>query len=154
MPAADVAEALAKAKAIEVSSRNSGAWVIGSDQVLAQGEIIFSKAATRDEARSTLQALRGKTHSLHSAAALVQHGIVVWQHVQTANLTMRMFSDAWLEQYLDAAGDALVQSVGAYQVEGLGIQLFESIDGDYFTILGMPLLALLSELRRREVMAS
>jgi septum formation protein len=150
----EIALALAEAKAHDVSNRNSGALVIGSDQVLAQGERLFNKAADGGQARQTLQALRGTTHCLHSAAALVQNGDVLWRHVEAAQLTMRDFSDAWLDGYVATAGDALTNAVGCYHLEGAGVQLFEKIEGDYFTILGMPLLPLLSELRRREVIAA
>ena len=153
-PAADIAEALAEAKAIDVSSRNAHALVIGSDQVLALGEALVTKAEHRDDARRTLKALCGQTHALHSAVALAKDSVIVWQHVETAHLTMRDFSDTWLEDYLDMAGEALTLCVGAYKLEGVGIQLFEKIEGDYFTILGMPLLPLLAELRRRKVIES
>jgi septum formation protein len=147
-----MAEALAAAKAIDVSSRNRRALVIGSDQVLSMGDRLFSKATNRDQARRTLQTLRGNTHVLHSAVALAKNGVTVWEHISKANLTMRSFSDAWLEDYLDAAGDALTDCVGGYKLEGLGIQLFDKVEGDYFTILGMPLLPLLNELRHRKVL--
>lgn len=147
----DIAEALAVAKAIEVSSRNRNDVVIASDQVLSLGERLFSKAANEQGARHTLEALRGKTHVLHSAVALAQNGAVLWRYVETARLTMRDFTDAWLNGYLATAGDALTNAVGCYHLEGAGIQLFDTIEGDYFTILGMPLLPLLNELRMRKV---
>ena len=149
-----VAKGLALAKASEVSNRNPEAYVIGSDQILALGHDILSKASDAQGARRTLHKLRGKTHSLHSAVSLMQGGALLWNHVESAHLTMRKFSDIWLEHYLDTAGDALTASVGAYHLEGIGVQLFEKIEGDYFTTLGMPLLPLLRELRRREVLAA
>ena len=154
MPLEDLAIALAESKALDVSCKRPAAWVIGSDQVLGLGEIALSKAPSRDEARRALLSLRGQTHHLHAGVALAKDGEIFWRHVETAKLTMRSFSDVWLEDYLDRAGGALTQSVGAYYLEGLGLQLFETIEGDYFTILGMPLLPLLGELRRREVLPS
>lgn len=153
-PAIDLAQYLADAKAVDVSLRRPGALVIGSDQVLALGERLFSKAADRASARRTLAALRGQTHQLHSAVAIALDSKVVWREANTASLTMRPFSDAFLDSYLDAAGDCLVRSVGCYELEGRGLQLFERIDGDYFTILGMPLLPLLAELRTRGALLS
>ncbi len=145
----DLALYLADAKAVDVSARRPGALVIGSDQVLALGERMFSKARDMAEVRRTLLALRGQTHQLHSAVAIALDGTVIWSDADTASLTMRAFSDAFLDSYLDAAGDALLWSVGCYELEGRGVQLFERIDGDYFTILGMPLLPVLVELRAR-----
>lgn len=152
MPLQDLAIALAESKSLDVSRQQPDAWVIGSDQVLGLGEIILSKASHRDEAKQALLSLRGQTHHLHSGVALAKDGTIVWRHVETAKLTMRDFSDAWLERYLDAGGAALTNAVGGYHLEGLGLQLFETVEGDYFTILGMPLLPLLGELRRREVL--
>jgi septum formation protein len=149
VPAIDLARYLADAKAIDVSMSHPGALVIGSDQVLAQGERLFSKAGDLAGARRTLLALRGQTHQLHSAVAIALDGKVVWSDADTASLTMRAFSDGFLESYLEAAGDALLWSVGCYELEGRGVQLFERIEGDYFTILGMPLLRVLAELRKR-----
>lgn len=146
-PAIDLARYLADAKAIDVSMRHPGALVIGSDQVAALAERIFSKAEDRAGARRTLMALRGQDHRLHSAVSIALNGKVVWSGADTAILTMRDFSDAFLEGYLDQAGDALLWSVGCYELEGRGVQLFERIEGDYFTILGMPLLPVLGALR-------
>ena len=148
-PPVDLALYLADAKASDVSTRHPGALVIGSDQVLALGERMFSKARDMAEVRRTLLALRGQTHQLHSAVAIALDGTVIWSDADTASLTMRAFSDAFLDSYLDAVGDALMWSVGCYELEGRGVQLFERIDGDYFTILGMPLLPVLVELRAR-----
>lgn len=148
VPAVDVAEILARAKAEDVSSRNGSALVIGADQVLALGDTIFEKPQDMEAARRTLLALAGETHQLHSAVVLARGGDVVWAHTATASLTMRKLTPAHVGQYLAAAGDAVLSSVGAYQLESLGINLFEKIDGDYFTILGLPLLVLLERLRQ------
>lgn len=153
-PAQDLAAFLALEKARDVSARQPGALVIGSDQVLALGERLFSKAKDRAGARATLQALRGRTHHLHSAVTLVRDGAEVWSGLSSAALTMRGFSDGFLDDYLDQAGDAVLWSVGAYELEGRGIQLFEAIEGDYFTILGMPLLPLLTALRAEGALPS
>lgn len=144
-----IACALAAAKAVDVSRARPDALVIGGDQVLALGDRIFEKPGTLAGARDHLMAFRGKTHVLVSAVALAKAGQIVWQHVETASLTVRSFSPAFLDRYLAAAGEDVCQSVGAYQLEGLGAQLFERIEGDYFTILGLPLIALLGELRAR-----
>ncbi|MHA1164106.1 MAG: Maf family nucleotide pyrophosphatase [Alphaproteobacteria bacterium] len=145
--AEDVADVLARAKAETVSERQPGALVIGSDQVLALGDQLFEKPQTNEDARRTLLSLQGKTHQLHSAVALAREGNVHWAHIETAHLTMRELSPEFIGRYLADAGDAVRQSVGAYQLEGLGVHLFEKINGDYFTILGLPLLALLARLR-------
>lgn len=150
---ADVAEVLARAKAETVSRARPGV-VIGADQVLALGDEVFEKPAGIEEARAHLLKLRGQTHQLHSAVVLAEAGEVAWAHVDTASLTMRTFSLTFLDDYLSRVGTAVCQSVGAYQLEGVGVQLFERIDGDYFTILGLPLLPLLAELRLREVIPS
>lgn len=144
---ADVAEVLARAKAEQVSEQNPDAIVIGSDQVLALGEDIFEKPADMAAARRTLLALQGQTHQLHACVALARRGEVMWTHTESASLTMRSLSPEEAGQYLAAAGEGVLSSVGAYQLEGVGVQLFEKIDGDYFTILGMPLLPLLTRLR-------
>jgi septum formation protein len=151
---ADVAEVLARAKAETVSRQRPGAPVIGADQILALNDEIFEKPADLAGARRHLQKLRGRTHQLHSAVVLAEGGEVVWAHVDTASLTMHAFSADFLETYLTLAGTVLCDSVGAYQLEGLGVQLFERIEGDYFTILGLPLLPLLAELRTRKVIPS
>ena len=146
---ADVAAALAMEKALAVSQLHPGALVIGSDQVLGLGRRMFSKAANKAEARDTLERLSGRTHELVSAVALAQAGSIVWQTFDSAQMTMRRFSDEFLGNYLARAGDSVLRSAGCYELEGLGVQLFERIEGDYFTILGMPLLPLLAELRTR-----
>jgi septum formation protein len=144
-----VAAVLAAAKAEDVSGKLSGSLIIGADQVLALGDELLSKALSTDAARAALRRLRGRTHELHSAVAFAEKGKVTWAHVATARLTMRDFSDVFLDDYLTRAGDRVSQSVGAYELEGPGVQLFERIEGDYFTILGLPLLPLLAELRAR-----
>ena len=148
-----VARSLAAAKACEVSLRLQGALVIGADQTLhiAGGHDLLHKPADLAGAAAQLRLLRGHTHWLTSAVALAQDGVVLWSHEERARMTMRDFGDAFLNDYLAAVGPAVATSVGCYQLEGLGIQLFERIDGDYFTILGLPLLPLLAELRRRKV---
>lgn len=147
----DIAEVLARTKGETVSVRHPEAVVIAADQVLALGDEIFAKPTDLDEARETLMRLRGRTHQLHSAVVLAQAGAVTWIQVETAHLTMRKFSAGFVSDYLMRAGADVCQSVGAYQLEGLGIQLFEKIEGDYFTILGLPLVSLLAELRQRGV---
>ena len=149
--AADVASVLAMEKALLVSRAYPKALVIGSDQVLALGRRHFTKAATEADAREILATLRGHTHELVSAVALAQGGEIVWQAFDSAQMTMRQFSDDYVATYLADAGSAALKSVGCYELEGFGVQLFEKIEGDYFTILGMPLLPLLAELRRRDV---
>lgn len=144
-----IARALAMAKAEEVSRTHRDALVIGGDQVLALGKAILEKPPDMAAARCQLLQLRGQTHALISAVVLAEAGRVVWQHADAASLTMRDFTSAFLDRYLATAGTDVCLSVGAYQLEGLGAQLFERIDGDYFTILGMPLIALLGALRAR-----
>ncbi|HTK12313.1 MAG TPA: Maf family protein [Xanthobacteraceae bacterium] len=143
-----VALLLACEKAKAVAAKHPGRIVIGADQTLALGHDRFSKPADREAAAAQLRRLRGKTHTLSSAVAVARDATVLFSHVAQAHLTMRDFSDAWLERYLDAAGEAVCASVGAYQLEGFGVHLFDAIDGDYFTILGLPLLPLLAFLRR------
>ena len=148
-----VAGLLAREKAIATSALQPGRLVIGADQTLALGQRRFSKPADRAAAREQLKALRGQTHALHSAVAIVRNGKPVFEHCAVARLTMRAFSDSFLEAYLDAAGNAVTTSVGAYQVEGLGVQLFDRIEGDHSTILGLPLLPVLEALRREGVLS-
>jgi septum formation protein len=149
-----IAQALAAAKAESVSAHLSEALVIGADQVLALGPELFSKPADVSQAREQLLRLRGRSHQLHTAAALAIGGKAVWSLVETATLTMRPFSEEFLTGYLAAAGDRVRHTVGAYEIEGLGIQLFERIEGDTFTIIGLPLLPLLAELRARGALAA
>lgn len=144
-----IAAHLAREKALLVSRSDPGALVLGADQVLALDGKRFAKAADRGAARAQLRALSGRTHSLHSAVACVQNGAVAFEHVSVARLTMRALSDRFLNGYLDAAGNAALESVGAYQLEGFGSQLFDRIEGDYFAILGLPLLEVLGFLRRQ-----
>jgi len=138
---------LAEAKALDVAARLPADLVLGCDQTLGLGNERFVKPESRAEAREHLERLRGRTHELHSGLVLARSGEVLWRHVSVAHMTMRLFSDAFLDDYLERAGDTVLSSVGCYQLEGLGIGLFEAIDGDYFTILGLPLLPLLAELR-------
>lgn len=148
---ADIADVLARAKAETVSAAHPEAIVIGADQVLVCDGLIFEKARDATAAREALLKLRGNEHQLHSAVVVAERGEVTWAHVDTAHMTMRKFSLAFLGEYVARSGPTLTSSVGAYQLEGLGVQLFEKIDGDYFTILGLPLLPLLAELRTRGV---
>jgi len=148
MPAAEIAGLLAHAKASLVAKSSPGRLVLGADQILTLNGKQFAKPADRIAARTQLRAFAGRTHELHSAVALVRDGATLFQYADTARLTMRSFSDSFLDRYLDLAGAAVTDSVGAYQLEGPGIQLFERIQGDYFTILGLPLLPTLYFLRR------
>ena len=143
----DIAGVLAAEKARLVSIEHPNALVVGADQVLTLGGKFFSKAENLAEAREILSMLRGRTHELVSAVALARNGEVHWQTSATAEMTMRSFSDEFLGCYLEKMGDRALQIVGCYEIEGPGVQLFEEIDGDYFTILGIPLLELLARLR-------
>jgi septum formation protein len=143
----DVAIVLAEAKALAVSEKNPDAIIIGCDQTLSLGDEIFHKPADLDEAGKNLLKLSGKTHQLNSGIVLVKNGETIWRHVSIAYMTMRALQPAFIGRYLGRVGDVALSSVGAYQVEGEGIQLFEKIDGDYFTIIGLPLLPLLQKLR-------
>lgn len=148
----EVALRLAALKALEVSRQFPDALVIGADQVLALGAEIFGKPADRAAARAQLMSLRGLTHTLPTGVVLAQGGQVVWRHLGVSSLEMRAFSEAFLDQYLVAAGDIIMETVGGYALEGLGAQLFERIEGDYFTVIGLPLVPLLAELRQRGVL--
>ncbi len=150
-PSADIAQALADQKALTVSAKRPDALVLGGDQVLSLQGSIFSKPRTPDEARDRLSLLRGRTHHLHNGLSLAQGGEVVWRYREVAALTMRDFSDDFLDDFIARHGEAVLTSVGAYRLEDEGIQLFERIEGDYFAILGLPLLPLLSELRSHGV---
>lgn len=145
--ARDVADLLAELKALKVSARHPQAFVIGADQVLSLGSEMFQKPGTRAGAREQLKRLRGRTHVLSSALCIAREGAVIWRTVAEVRLTMRDFSDAFLDKYLADAGEEILGSVGAYHVEGLGIQLFSRIEGDTFTILGLPLVPLIDFLR-------
>ena len=149
----DVAGLLAREKAFWVSSRRSGHYVIGADQTLALGPRLFNKPAGRFEAREQLRALAGRGHELHSAVAVARDGKILFADVSIARMTMRLLGEAEIDAYLDAAGEAVSTSVGAYQLEGLGVHLFERIEGDHFTILGLPLLPLLAFLRSERLLA-
>lgn len=146
-----IARRLAVAKAQDVSANHPNVYVIGCDQTMSLGERVFHKASSLEEARSTLETLRGKTHALNSAVCLVKNGEVLWETVVSAKLHVRQFSEEWLNQYLIRNGASILSSVGCYQLEGEGVQLFERIDGDYFTILGLPLLPLLEALREQGI---
>jgi len=148
MPAAHIAAFLARAKALLVTKLYPGHLVLGADQTLTLDGKRFAKPANRSAARAQLLGFAGRTHELHSAVALVRDASTLFQHADTARLTMRAFSDRFLDHYFDLVGTAASASVGAYQLEGPGIQLFERIEGDYFTILGLPLLPVLDFLRR------
>jgi len=146
---ATVAVALAELKALQVSRSRPGRLVLGADQMLDCEGVWLDKPQDRDGAREQLEYLRGKTHRLTSAAVLAQDGIRLWHHADAARLTMREFTDDFLEGYLDQAGTAILGAVGAYQLEGLGAQMFRAIDGDFFVILGLPLLPVLDILREQ-----
>jgi septum formation protein len=145
----EIAKLLAREKASFVSKRHASRHVVGADQTLALGDRLFSKPAGRAQAADQLRLLAGQTHELHSAIAVAYDGEVLFSDVSIARMTMRQLSDSEIDVYLDQAGQAVTTSVGAYQLEGLGIHLFERIAGDHFTILGLPLLPLLAFLRRQ-----
>jgi len=144
----DLSIILAEAKAVDVSGRNPAAVVIGADQTLSLDGMLLHKPATMDAARRRLLSMSGKTHALNSAVVLVRDGETLWRHVSVAFMTMRSLDPAFVGRHLARAGEGVLSSVGAYQFEGEGIHLFDRIEGDYFTILGLPLLPLLAELRR------
>jgi septum formation protein len=151
--AGETANALAEAKARAVSDKRPGSLVIGADQILECDGVWFEKPADRGTARRQLLDLRGRTHRLWTAVATVKDGVAVWHHIAVAEMTMRTFSDAFLDAYLDRAGPEILRSVGAYQLEGAGVQLFDDVSGDFFGILGLPLLPLLGHLRAEGVLA-
>ena len=151
---AGLAVELARVKALAVSRHDSDAWVLGADQTLGFDGGLVSKAASLDDARARLAAMRGKVHQLHSGAALARNGQIVWSGVDTATMRVRDFSDAFLDAYLAAEGEQLLHCVGSYRLEGMGSQLFEAVEGDFFTVLGLPLWPVLTELRRAGVLKS
>ena len=149
----EIASLLAREKARFVSSQRTGRYVIGADQTLALGERLFSKPTGRDQAAKQLRALAGSSHELHSAVAVARDGKILFADVSVARMTMRRLGAAEIDAYLDQAGGAVTTSVGAYQLEGLGVHLFERIEGDHFTILGLPLLPLLAFLRSERLLS-
>ena len=146
----DQADALAELKALSVS-RGRPDFVIGADQMLALGREVFDKPKSVDEARDHLLRLRGQTHELITATVVAREGAIIWRHIDTPKLKMRAFSDEFLDDYMSRAGEDVLRSVGAYQLEGLGAQLFERVEGDYFSVLGLPLLPLLAFLREHGI---
>ena len=148
----DIAALLARRKAVSVSSRQPGRFVVGADQTLARGLRLFAKPAGRAQAAEQLRALAGGSHELHSAVAVVHDGKILLEAVTIARMTMRHLGEREIDAYLDAAGPAVTASVGAYQLEGLGVHLFERIEGDHFTILGLPLLPLFAFLRSERLL--
>ncbi len=152
--ARETAQALADLKARRVSQNQGAALVIGADQMLSCAGQWFDKPADLAHAKAHLMALGGKTHELHSAVCVYQNGASIWHHQETARMTMRVLSDGFIDDYLAAVGDDALSSVGAYQVEGFGMQLFSRIDGDYFAIRGLPLFPLLSLLREHRVIGT
>ena len=149
----DIAALLAREKALYVSMRQPGQFVVGADQTLALGTRLFSKPAGRSQAAEQLRALAGRNHELHSAVAVARDGKILFEAAAVARMTMRRLDEAEIDAYLDEAGDAVTSSVGAYQLEGLGVHLFERVEGDHFTILGLPLLQLLAFLRSERLLA-
>jgi septum formation protein len=151
----DIADALAQAKAVKVSRRFPGALVLGSDSVLSYGdEQMLDKPTSRVAVAQHLRILSGRSHQLISAAVMAQDGKAVWRTIETPKLTMRPLSDTYIADYVSKVGDDVQGSVGAYHLEGLGAQLFSHIEGDYFSILGLPLLAVLDYLRLRKILPS
>ncbi|MCP1840522.1 septum formation protein [Bradyrhizobium sp. USDA 4524] len=149
----EIASLLAREKALFVSRQRPGQYVVGADQTLALGQRMFSKPAGRTQAAEQLALLAGRTHELHSAVSVARDGKVLFGDVSVARMTMRRLAAGEIESYLDHAGEAVTTSVGAYQLEGLGVHLFERIEGDHFTILGLPLLSLLAFLRGEKLLA-
>lgn len=152
--AVGLAVELARAKALAVSRHHPDAWVLGADQTLAFEGGLVSKAGSLQAARERLTAMRGRNHQLHSGAALARNDQIVWSGADTATMRVRDFSEAFLDAYLAAEGEALLDCVGSYRLEGMGSQLFEAVEGDYFTVLGLPLWPVLAELRRTGLLRS
>ena len=148
----EIAGLLAREKAQAVSMRQPGKYVVGADQTLALGNRLFSKPAGRVEAAGQLRDLAGRSHDLQSAVAVARDGRILFENAAIARMTMRQLSGAEIQTYLDEAGEAVTSSVGAYQLEGLGVHLFDRIDGDHFTVLGLPLLPLLAFLRSEQLL--
>jgi septum formation protein len=148
----EIAALLAREKALSVSAQKPARFVVGADQTLALGARLFSKPAGRAEAAEQLRALAGNSHELHSAVAVARDGKILFSDVSAARMTMRPLTNAEINAYLDEAGEAVTSSVGAYQLEGLGVHLFEGIEGDHFTILGLPMLQLLGFLRSQRLL--
>ncbi|MGB0907281.1 MAG: Maf family protein [Maricaulaceae bacterium] len=144
----DIADALAEAKSMRVSRETPG-FVIGADQIMVMDGKLFDKPKDMTEARERLKDMRGKTHNLLGAIVICENGIPVWRHIAKTTLKMRDFSDSFLDNYLEAEGDVVLKSVGAYRFEGRGAQLFSHVDGDFFSILGLSLLPVLDYLRSR-----
>lgn len=151
---AGLAVELARVKALAVSRHDADAWVLGADQTLAFDGVLVSKAGSLAAARARLMSMRGRNHHLHSGAALARNGRIVWSGVDSATMQVRNFSEAFLDAYLVAEGERLLACVGSYRLEGMGSQLFEAVEGDYFTVLGLPLWPVLTELRRAGVLRS
>lgn len=149
----DIADALAEAKAMRVSRLESG-LVIGSDQIMVMDDQLFDKPPTIEAARERLLEMRGKTHYVIGATVICENGMPVWRHLAKSKLTVRNFSDDFLDHYIQAEGEALTKSVGAYRFEGLGAQLFTQVEGNFFSILGLSLLPILDYLRTRGVIVS
>jgi septum formation protein len=150
----DIAALLARRKALSVSLRQPDRFVVGADQTLARGARLFAKPAGRAQAADQLRALAGGSHELHSAVAVARDGEILFEGVFIARMTMRQLGEPEIVAYLDAAGEAVTTSVGAYQLEGLGVHLFERVEGDHFTILGLPLLPLLAFLRSERLLGA
>lgn len=148
MNAADIAEILAIAKSTQVSQKNSDALVIGCDQTLSLEDTLLHKPENMEEARKRLLLLSGKSHELNSAVTIVKNGEVIWSYVDKSVITIRELTPTFIGQHLASTGDVVLTTVGAYQIEGKGVQLFEKIEGDFFSIMGLPLLPLLSQLRK------
>ena len=148
----DIAALLARRKALSISARQPGRFVVGADQTLARGARLFVKPAGRAQAAEQLRALAGGSHELHSAVAVARDGEILFEDISIARMTMRQLGEPEIDAYLDAAGQAVTTSVGAYQLEGLGVHLFERIEGDHFTILGLSLLPLLTFLRSERLL--
>jgi len=154
LPPGDIAEVLALAKAEDISSKHPGGLIIGSDQTLSFEDEMLHKPEDMEAARRRLLAFSGKTHHLNSAVVLVRDGTLLWSHVETSSITFRTLTPQFIGRHLANVGEMALSSVGAYQIEGEGVQLFEKVEGDFFSIMGLPLLPLLKELRSLGVLES